>query len=158
SEKSFYSSTLVTTIQQLPIKRIIIIKSRIITGFIYAIPGQLFMLICLYTFSSTMQETIPFLSYCIFTFIWFCFGIYAGMIFISSEVGERAIFPNETTNIVISTILSFGIVILLLTVFHLLFRNGVIYATLYIAKKWPITSSILSISAAIFGLKYGLKK
>lgn len=157
SGNSFYSSPLVTTMLQLPIKRIIIIKSRIITCFIYAIPGQLFMLVCLYTFSSTMQQTIPFLSYCIFAFIWFCFSIYAGMIFITSEVGERAIFPNEAINIVISMIVSFGIIILLLTLLHLLLGNGVIYGTLYIAKNWPIASTTLSIIAAIFGLKYGLK-
>src|SRR5699024_54515 len=120
-------------------------------------PGQLFMLICLYTFSSAMQQTIPFLSYCIFAFIWFCFSIYAGMIFITSEVGERAIFPNEAANIVISIIVSFGIIILLLTLLHLLLGNGVIYGTLLITNNWPIMSIILSIISAVFGLKYGIK-
>ncbi|WP_188454745.1 hypothetical protein [Virgibacillus oceani] len=145
-----FASPSLVMLNQLPIRKGIIVKSRFIVHFVYAFPFQLALLVSLYLLTPELQELMSLGSYGVFSIIWLAFGIYAGSIFPASDAGEKL---RATTAIVYGFIFIL-IALFVFAIFQLISDYGVVQWTIIFAQKWPFLSSILSILLAFFGFNY----
>lgn len=137
-------------LQQLPISKELIIKSRFIIYFVYSFPFHLLLLISLYVLTPSLQEMIGIGSYISFCMIWVSFSIYIGGIIPTSDAGDRA----SPRRVVVYGVLMLIGTIAFFTIFHIVSDYGIVHWTLIIAKKWSLLSGALSIILAFVGLKY----
>lgn len=147
------AAPVVVMLNQLPINRDVIVKSRLIIHFIYSIPVQFILLSCLYFFNPTIQEIMPAGTYLVFSFIWISFSLYAGSIFPASEAGDKA----SSLKVIVYGILMVIGALVFFTLFTLLFKSGIVYWTIYFAQDWPFLSVLISILLTIIGLNYWQK-
>lgn len=144
------ASPSVFMLQQLPISKDLIIKSRLIIYFVYSFPPQILLLIFLYLFTPTIQEMMDLSLYSVFAVIWLSFGVYIGGIIPISDAGDRA----SPRKVAVYGVLMLVGAIAFFTFFHIVSDYGIVHWTLIIAKKWPILSGVLSVILAYFGLIY----
>jgi len=144
------ASPTVVMLQQLPISKELIIKSRFIIYFIYSFPPQILLLIALYLFTPTIQGMMDLSLYIVFAIMWLSFGVYMGGIIPSSDAGDRA----SPRKVVVYAVLMLIGVIAFFTIFHIVSDYGIVHLTLIIAKKWPILSGLISVALAYFGFIY----
>lgn len=148
-----WASPAVITLNQLPIKRDIIIKSRFILYFIYSFPFQLFLLVSLYLLTPNMQTNMSPISYISFSIIWLSFGVYAGLSIVTTDAGDQ--YGKGKRKLYLT--LSFGIliaIILLILCFGLIFSYGIVHWTIIFAQKWPFISAAISTLLAFLGFKH----
>lgn len=145
-----WASPFFITLNQLPITRDVLAKSRFIIYFIYSIPFNLLLLILLYVLSPELRMVMPIYSYIAFSFIWMSYGIYFGLAFPAADAGDQMGLIKQ----IIYTILFFFGIIAVLVIFQLLYGDGLVSWTMMVARKWPISSMIVSIVATIIGIRY----
>lgn len=144
------ASPAVIMLNQLPINKDIIVKSRFIIHFIYTLPVQVILLSCLYLFIPMIQNIMSVGTYLIFSIIWISFSLYAGSIFPASDAGDKA----SSLKVIIYGILMVVGAIMFFTLFQLVSNRGIVAWTIYLAQQWPILSASISIILSIIGLKY----
>lgn len=144
-----YAAPFLTALNQLAMKREVIVKYRFITYFVLLLLSNGLLLILLYpTFQAFM--TLP--AYIAFAFIWFCFGIYIGCVTPAFEVGS-----NLGWNIFYGCFIGFGLILLYLFVFYKWYKNGLITWTIDIANYYPVISIVVSIILSIIGWNFWMK-
>lgn len=136
--------------QQLPIPTDVIVKSRFIIYFVYALPIQLIWLTILYVMAPALQEMLTVSSFISFSVIWLAFGVYVGSLFAATDAGDRSSALRTTV---------YGVIILVAAVsFYVLFKSisdyGIVHWTIIFAQKWPILSILISVILAFIGLSY----
>lgn len=146
-----YASPAVGMLQQLPIEKEIIIKSRFIISFVYTIPVQLTVLLLLYVFSIPIQNMMSLGMYVAFMIVWISFGVYVGGMFPASDVGDK---KRSTFYIWGSFIATMIVVIGILMGIQVTFGQGIVSFSIALAQKWPILSTCISIFLAIIGFHY----
>ncbi|GAB3792694.1 hypothetical protein [Virgibacillus kimchii] len=144
---------------QLPISKDVLVKSRFIIHFFYTFPFQLLTLMALYTLTP-LQDLFSAGAFIAFAVIWIAFGIYAGYVIPYSEAGGKA--PGNSDFLTgLSALIILVAILLLLTFFHLLFGNGIVYWSILLAQKWSLPTAVFSIILAIAGYyhwKFYMKK
>ncbi|MUK88713.1 hypothetical protein GMD78_09945 [Ornithinibacillus sp. L9] len=137
---------------QLPLPKEVIAKSRLIIYFVYSLPAQVLVLICMYLFSTELQNLLAPSNYIAFSITWLSFGIFFGSAIVTYDTGMY-IVPNKKLAFILSGLLLvfiiFGIVI-----FPWIFSYGIVHFTAIAVQKWPIPIVIFSILIAYFGLHY----
>lgn len=144
------ASPAIFMLQQLPIPRDLIVKSRFIIYFVYSIPMQILLLTALYVFTPSLQEMMGISSYISFGLIWLSFGVYIGGVIPASDSGDSA----SQRKVAVYAILMLIAVIIFFTLFTLFSDHGIVHWTLIIAKKWPALSGSISFVLAFIGLNY----
>lgn len=144
------ASPFVIMMNQLPIKKEIIVKSRFIIYLIYLIPVQLILLSSLYLFVPALREIMTVGTYLVFSLIWIAFSLYMGSIFPASEAGDKA----SSLKVIVYGIVMVIATIVFFTLFRLLSAHGIVSWTIYFAQHWPIRSSLISVLLSFIGLKY----
>lgn len=145
-----WASPFFVFLNQLPIKKEVLIQSRMIVFFTYAVPFYFFVLVLLYCFSSPLKDALPFHSYLVFSLIWTGYGISFGLAFPASEAGQKLSLFKQ----IVFTIALFTISTVILIIFTILYGKGLVYFTIQAAKNWPLISIILSIAAILLSVKY----
>ncbi|WP_106495886.1 hypothetical protein [Lentibacillus sp. Marseille-P4043] len=138
-------------LNQLPITKDVIMKSRFIVHFFYSFPFQFLLLIGLYPLSPNLQDALSIGSYIAFSIIWLSFSFYAGYIFPAADAGTK------NTNTVLSFILGFIFAIGAMFVFAIIqvaTGHAIVYWTIIFAQTWPLLSSFLSVILAFIGFTY----
>lgn len=140
-------------LQQLPVRKDIIVKSRFIIYFVYSVPPQILLLIALYFFTPSLHGMMGISSYLSFAIIWLSFGVYVGGIVPASDAGDKA---SRLKGAVYGVLMLIGL-IAFFTLFILFSKHGIVHWTVIFAQKWPLLSSSLSIIIAFIGLNYWQK-
>lgn len=137
-------------LQQLPITKDLIVKSRFIIYFIYSLPPQILLLIFLYLFTPSIHGMMEVSSYLAFAIIWLSFNIYVGGMIPASDAGDKA----SQRKVAVYAVVMFAGLIAFFTFFNAVSDYGIVHWTLIIAKRWPLLSGALSIILVFIGLNY----
>jgi hypothetical protein len=144
------ASPTIFMLQQLPITKDLIVKSKFIIYLVYSVPPQILLLISLYLFTPALHGMIEVSSYLVFAIIWLSFGVYIGGVIPASDAGDNA----SKLKVAVYGVLMLIALIVFFTIFRLVSDHGIVYWTLIFAKKWPLLSGVSSIILAIFGFNY----
>lgn len=140
----------VIMLQQLPVPKAVIVKSRFIIHSVYSFPYQLMLLVMLLAVSSGFREMITPLSYAAFVTIWLAVSVAVGFAMAASEAGGTF----ETKLLAKSMIyLVLGIAVFY-TAFQWLADEGLIYWTIGLAQDWPFLSIGVSLLTIYAGWNY----
>lgn len=139
-------------LHQMAIPKEILLKSRFVNYYFFAIPFHVLFFVLLFIFSEA-RNAYSFGEYIVFSLIWICFGIYAGSLMPASDTGD--VISN--LRLAIYTILILlGIGGLFFFIHFILGAEGIVFWSLKAAKRWPLLASVLSVLLAIAGVKYWL--
>ncbi|TWT06458.1 hypothetical protein FQV26_01185 [Planococcus sp. CPCC 101016] len=140
----------VIMLQQLPVPKAVIVKSRFIIHSVYSFPYQLILLVMLLAVSPAFREMITPLSYMAFLIIWLAVSVAAGFAMAASEAGGT----YDTKLLAKSMIyLVLGIAIFY-AAFQWLADEGLIYWTIGLAQNWPLMSIVVSLLIIYAGWNY----
>ncbi len=140
-------------LNQLPIPREIVVRSRFLIYFIYSLPFHLAVLVIMYSFGPELRQTLPPLEFIAFSLIWLSFGICYGSVYPASDSGDKV------TNVKMAfyAFVLLGSFTLLLFAVPYLSSHGLVGLTIMVASKWPIISSVISIIAAGVSVTFWMK-
>jgi len=144
-----WASSYQLLLQQLPIKKSVIITYRFLTYIITATLFGIVLLGALYVLSPELRATMSISTYIVFSIIWLAYNLYFGGSQLIEEVG------SPWRNLILwSLLISFVFVITWIVVFYKWTSFGLVGWTIHIAHHYPIASVIVSIFLTIIGLKY----
>ncbi|MEK4174782.1 hypothetical protein NST97_02050 [Aeribacillus sp. FSL K6-1305] len=149
----FWASPFFITLRQLPIQKDVLIKSRFIIFFAFAVPYYLGVSILTYAFSPDLRAALDLKEYFAFIMIWIGIGIHLGASFPASDVGYRL----STVRFALYIFALFFGFMFIFTIFNILYGNGFVPLTMLIAEKWPLVSIIASVFFAAIGVLYSQK-
>lgn len=140
----------VVMLQQLPISKEAIIKSRFIIHAVCSFPLQLVLLIAMPIMSEEFRNYMTPVTYPVFVLIWLSLAIAIGFIMAASEVGGN--FKKKA--IVMSFIYVLGGTAAVFFLVAVIANDGFILLTMQLAGDWPFLSGIIAIVLGIAGWKY----
>ncbi len=146
-------SPYLVTLQQLPTRRSIIVKHRFLTYIIITIPFSLLFLIALYMLTPVIQDSMTVGNYLVFSIFWLCMSIYIGCSEIVTEAGANKFFA-----IVRGFVLGFIFINTIIIVFHKIYPHGFVHWTIDISTNYPVLAILISISLAILGFTFWMKR
>lgn len=149
-DENMWGSPLFMTLSQLPIKKEVLVRSRFLIYFIYAIPFQILLLSLLYIFSAEVRGVMSIPSYIAFSSIWLAYGLCSGGAFPAVDAGDRITLSKS----IVQSIILLFVTMVALTTFHLVYGNGIIYWTMMLADRWTILSLLISAFVIVAGLRY----
>ncbi|MED1864455.1 hypothetical protein P4V41_13395 [Fictibacillus nanhaiensis] len=140
-------------LNQLPIPKDIVVRSRFLIYFIYSVPFHLTVLIIMYSFAPELRQTLPPLEFIAFSLIWLSFGICYGSVYPASDSGDKV------TNVKMAfyAFVLLGSFTLLLFAVPYLSSHGLVGLTILVASKWPIVTSVVSIIAACASVAFWMR-
>lgn len=137
-------------LQQLPVSKDVIVKSRFIIHAFCSFPFQLVLFIAMPLMSETFRELMTPSDYIVFVLIWLSLSIAVGFVMASSEAGG-----NYKTKAIA---MSFVYLLVGAAVFYVLILlvadDGFIRWTMSVAKEWTLLSVIAAVIVSIAGWKY----
>ncbi|MDO6450177.1 hypothetical protein [Oceanobacillus profundus] len=136
-------------LQQLPIRKNVIVKSRFIFHSFYSFPFQLTLLLCLYILTPEVRN-MGFSAYLAFVIIWLAISIYIGFVLPTSDGGDIINWKTLLGSSLFFILLGAAI----LTLFHAVLDVGFVEWTIRIAQELPLLSAIVSILLAACGFFY----
>lgn len=137
-------------LQQLPISKNIIVKSRFIIHAFCSFPFQLVLFIAMPLMSENFRDMMTPIAYIAFLLIWLGLSIAVGFIMAASEAGG-----NFNTSTIVKSFIYLVIgAVALYFMFPLLSEDGFIYWTMSLATEWTLLSVIVAIVLSIAGCKY----
>lgn len=151
-----YKKSYFVMLYQLPIRKEILIKNLFVIYYAYTIPFHALFLASIYAFSETMQSFMTLPEYIAFSIIWMSFGIYWGVMYPLTDLGE--VTKSSTLKMWVYIVLVVALAVGLYILLQEFTGQGVVYWSMIIAKKWPLLSSVLSIIAAYFGTTLALRQ
>ena len=140
----------IVMLQQLPVSRNAIVKSRFIIHAICSFPFQLVLLIAMPVMSPTFRDMMTPFTYAAFLLIWLALSISVGFIMAASEAGGNF----KTKKIAISFIYLVLGAVAFYFLFPLLSDDGFIHWTVVLAAEWTLLSVIIAAALSIAGWKY----
>ncbi|MFD2045301.1 hypothetical protein ACFSTA_16575 [Ornithinibacillus salinisoli] len=149
---NLWASPSIVMIQNLPITKDVIIKSRLILYFFHSFPIQLLTLVLIYILSEEIQLAVSPVSYFVFIIIWLSFGIYVGYGVVTTDTGTKASHTGKLT-----VFLGFFVLIALLLLvasFPIFFQHGIVEWSMIIAQRYPFLSTTISIVFVCLGIQY----
>lgn len=149
-DENTWGSPLFITLSQLPIKKEVLVGSRFIIYFTFAIPFQIFLLTSLYIFSSEIRASMPLGAYLVFSIIWLAYGVCLGGAFPAVDAGDKITLVKST----IQGIAFLVVLFIALTLFNLIYGDGLVTWTIMLANEWPILSILVSILVGVLATSY----
>lgn len=147
---NLWSSPSIIMLQQLPVARKTIVKSRFIIHAFCSFPFQLVLLISMPLMSDNFREVMTPLSYAVFVLVWLAISIAVGFMMAASEAGGN--FRMKEIVLSFIYILAAGAVIYVL--FPILSGGGFVEWTMAMALDWPLLSGITAVLFILAGWKY----
>ncbi|WP_339226403.1 hypothetical protein NSQ77_12795 [Oceanobacillus sp. FSL K6-2867] len=144
-----WASPSLIMLQQLPIRKDVIVKSRFIFHSFYSFPFQLTLLLCLYILTPETRN-LELSAYLAFVILWLAIGIYIGFILPASDGGDIINWKTLLGSSLFFILLGAAI----LTLFHAVLDVGFVEWTIRIAQEFPLLSTLVSIFLTGFGFFY----
>lgn len=140
----------IVMLQQLPIPRDVIIKSRFVVHAVCSFPFQLTLLIALPLMSENFRSLMSPVTYIAFVLIWLALSIAVGFIMAASEAGGNF----KTRAIVKSFVYMIAGIAAVYGLIYLFADSGIVHWTISLAADWTWLSMIAAITLSIAGWKY----
>lgn len=140
----------VIMLQQLPVSKTVIVKSRFIIHSAYSFPYQLILLTTLLLMSSTFREMMTPLSFIAFVAIWLAVSVALGFAMAASEAGgtfDTKLLARSMIYLVLGIAVFYA-------AFQWLADEGLIYWTIGLAQNWPLMSIVVSLLVIYAGWNY----
>lgn len=137
-------------LQQLPISKEVIVKSRFIIHAVCSFPLQLVLLIAMPIMSEEFRNYMTPVTYIVFVLIWLSLAIAVGFIMAASEAGGNF----KTKAIVMSFIYMLAGAAVFFFLIVIVAEDGFIRLTMQLAAGWPFLSGAMAIVLGIAGWKY----
>ena len=147
---NLWSSPPIIMLQQLPISRNTIVKSRFIIHAFCSFPFQLILLIAMPLMSDNFREAMTPVSYLVFVLTWLAISIAVGFVMAASEAGGNFKVKEMALSFIYILIAAAAIYWL----FPILSGGGFIEWTMAIAVDWPLLTGITALLLMIAGWKY----
>lgn len=145
-----WTSPSIIMLQQLPIPRNIIVKSRFIIHAFCSFPFQLILFIAMPLMSANFREMMTPTAYIAFVLIWLALSIAVGFIMAASEAGGNFKTKAIVKSFVYLVIGAAAIYFL----FVLLSDAGFIHWTMFLAMEWTLLSAAIAVVLILAGWKY----
>lgn len=140
----------IVMLQQLPIPKGVIVKSRFVVHAVCSFPFQLILLISLPVVSENFRSLMTPVTYIAFVLIWFALSIVVGFIMAASEAGGNF----KTRAIVKSFIYMIAGIAAVYGLIYWFAGNGFVSWTMTLATDWTWLSVITAIALSVAGWKY----
>lgn len=140
----------IVMLQQLPIPKGVIVKSRFVVHAVCSFPFQLILLISLPVVSENFRSLMTPVTYIAFVLIWFALSIAVGFIMAASEAGGNF----KTRAIVKSFIYMIAGIAAVYGLIYWFAGNGFVSWTMTLATDWTWLSVIAAIALSVAGWKY----
>lgn len=140
----------VVMLQQLPVPKAVIVKSRFIIHGVYSFPYQLILLAGLLVLSSVFREMITPLSYTAFLIIWLAVSVAVGFSMAASEAGgtyDKKLLTKSFVSLILGIAVFYA-------AFQWLADEGLISWTIGLAQNWPLLSIGVSLLVIYAGWNY----
>lgn len=137
-------------LQQLPVPKDVIVKSRFIIHAVCSFPFQLILLISLPLLSESFRNMMTPVTYLAFVLIWLSLSIAVGFIMAASEAGGN----YKTRAIVMSFVYLLVGAVSVYALILLVTADGFIRWTMFLATDWTLLSVIASVFLGVAGWKY----
>ena len=147
---NLWSSPPVIMLQQLPISKNTIVKSRFIIHAFCSFPFQLILLIAMPLMSGNFREAMTPISYLVFVLTWLAISIAVGFMMAASEAGGNF----RVKEIVLSFIYILVAAAAIYLLFPMLSGGGLVEWTMAIAVDWPLLTGITAVLLMFAGWKY----
>ncbi|MDE4084593.1 hypothetical protein PO902_05965 [Planococcus maritimus] len=147
---NLWSSPPIIMLQQLPISRNTIVKSRFLIHAFCSFPFQLILLIAMPLMSDNFREAMTPVSYAVFVLMWLAISIAVGFMMAASEAGGNFKMKEMVLSFVYIVIAAAAIYWL----FPMLSGGGFIEWTMAIAVDWPLLTGVAAVLLMIAGWKY----
>lgn len=176
-QKNYELKDHIAGLSQLPIQKEIIVKQRFLVDLFVSVPIQVTLLIILYIGSPSISTKVSPMTYIIFSFIWLCFSVYVGSMFVTFIAG----FTMK--EVLLYTVIGFALIfsIVIIEAYpYMTFETdwsfpptmdqsflsiewednlrGYINWTMVFAEKQPVLSIIVSLLLAIVGCKLWMNR
>lgn len=145
----FYAAPFLVNLNQLPIKKGVIVKYKFLNYLVIVSISNIILLIGLYP---AFKDVMTLNTYFIFSIIWFCFSIYLGC---SNPTFEAA--SNLGWNIFYAAIFSFPLFFSYVFLFYKWYPNGLVSWTIDMAANQPVLSMIISVVLAGVSWNFWMK-
>lgn len=142
-----WTSPSIVMLQQLPVPKKTIVKSRFVIHALYSFPFQLVLLIAMPILSENFREMMSPLAYVIFVMIWLSLSISIGFIMAASEAGGN----YKMKAVVMSVVYLLAAVAV---IYFLLPDEGYLQLTMIAAAEWPLLSIAAAAVLSVAGWKY----
>lgn len=144
---NLWSSPSIIMLQQLPIPKNTIVKSRFIIHALFSFPFQLMLLIAMPIISEKFREAMTVPAYLVFLLIWLSLSIAVGFMMAAGEAGGN----YKAKAIILSVVyMLIGVAVF----YFLLPDDGFIQLTMTLATEWPLLSGIAAVVLGIAGWNY----
>ncbi|WP_033541305.1 hypothetical protein [Planococcus sp. CAU13] len=140
----------VVMLQQLPVSRDVIIKSRFVIHAVCSFPLQFILLAAMPLMSENFREGMSPLAYIAFVLIWLALSIAVGFMMAASEAGGN----YKTSAIVKSFIYMLAGIAILYALLFLFADGGFIRWTMVLAADWTWLSIVAAAVIGIAGWNY----
>lgn len=140
----------VIMLQQLPIPKEVIIKSRFVIHAVCSFPFQLILLIAIPLISENFRSMMSPIAYIAFVLIWLALSIAVGFVMAASEAGGN--FKMRT--IVKSSIYTVAGIAAVYGLLLLFADSGFLRWTIFLATDWTWPSIVAAVALSIAGWKY----
>lgn len=147
---NLWSSPPIIMLQQLPISKNTIVKSRFIIHAFCSFPFQLILLIAMPLMSDNFREEMTPVAYLVFVLVWLSISIAVGFMMAASEAGGNF----RMKEIVLSFIYIAVAAAVIYLLFPVLSGGGFIEWTMALAVEWPLLTGITAVLLMIAGWKY----
>ncbi|MGI2327018.1 hypothetical protein [Planococcus sp. YIM B11945] len=145
-----WTSPSIIMLQQLPILKDIIVKSRFIIHAFCSFPFQLILFIAMPLLSENFRNMMTPAAYIAFVLIWLSLSVSIGFIMAASEAGGNF----KTKTIILSLVCLLIGVAAFYILFPLLSDKGFVHWTMFIAADWTLLSVIAAIVLCVAGWNY----
>lgn len=137
-------------LQQLPVSKNVIIRSRFVIHAICSFPFQAILLIAMPVLSENFREIMTPFSYAAFVLIWLALSISIGFMMAASEAGG-----NYKTKAIVMSFLYVAIgAAAVYFLFPLVSEAGFVQWTMLVAAEWTVLSIFIAIALSIAGWNY----
>lgn len=148
-----YGSHHLIHLQQLPIKKEVIVRYQFLTYTMTSIIFSLVFIIVAYLLSPPLQDLLNINQFIAFTILWLSMTLYVGASHIVSDLGS-----NIVASMLIGFVLGIAIFFIILLLFYKIYPYGFVHWTIYISSQYPIFTTIISLLLAVIGSIFWMKQ
>lgn len=140
--EQLHASPFVLLLAQLPVNKMTVVRSRIITYYLFLLPIMTTTFLILFAFDFRLYNVFNFATYVVFLIVWISVSAWFGLALVAVEVGTKYYIGQSMVGLLL---------IAIIFIFHHYVQTGLVAWTAYVAHAYPLQT----FSAAVFIFLFG---
>lgn len=137
-----HASPFVLLLAQLPVNKMIIVRSRIIAYYLFLLPIISTTFLILFAFDFRLYNVFNFVTYVVFFIAWISVSAWFGLALVAIEVGTKQYIWQSMVGLLLVAIIF---------VFHYYVQTGLVAWTAHVAHVYPLQTLGAAILIFLFG-------